>query len=53
MIAKLQQSFGWPEERIVDLGNISAARGTEAYLLFWLSLYGATGTSDFNIRLVH
>ncbi len=52
-VAKLLRSFGWPEERIVDLGDISAARGTEAYLLFWLCLYGATGTSDFNIRLVH
>lgn len=52
-VAKLLRSFGWPEERIVDLGDISAARGSEAYLLFWLCLYGATGTSDFNIRLVH
>jgi 8-hydroxy-5-deazaflavin:NADPH oxidoreductase len=26
-VAELLQSFGWPAERIVDLGDITAARG--------------------------
>lgn len=51
-VAELLRSFGWPEERIVDLGDISAARGTEAYLLLWLRLRGLTKTGDFNIRVV-
>ena len=31
-VAELLQTFGWPAERILDLGDISAARGTELYL---------------------
>jgi predicted dinucleotide-binding enzyme len=51
-VTELLQSFGWPPERIVDLGDISAARGTEAYLVFWLTLRGVVGSGDLNIRLV-
>jgi predicted dinucleotide-binding enzyme len=42
--------FGW--KRVVDLGDISMARGTEAYLLLWIRLYAALGTGDFNIKIV-
>ena len=31
-VAELLESFGWPAERITDLGEISAARGTEMYV---------------------
>lgn len=48
----LLESFGWPAERIVDLGDITAARGTEMYLLLWLRLFGALQTGDFNAKLV-
>lgn len=51
-VSQLLQSFGWPEKRIVDLGDISAARGTEMYLPLWLRLMGALGSRDFNIRVV-
>lgn len=44
-------SFGWPGERIVDLGGIGAARGTEMYLPLWLTLYGRLGSGDFNIAI--
>jgi predicted dinucleotide-binding enzyme len=46
-VTKLLQDFGWPPERIVDLGDISTARGTEMYLPLWLRLWGALGTGDF------
>lgn len=46
------ESFGWPRERVVDLGDLTAARGMEAYLVFWLSLRGVVGSGDFNIRFV-
>jgi len=42
--------FGW--KNVVDLGDLSTARGTEAYLLFWLRLFGATKTPIFNVKLV-
>ena len=50
-VEELLGSFGWPAERIVDLGGIAAARGTEMYLPLWLTLYGKLGTGDFNIAL--
>ncbi len=51
-VVELLRSFGWPAEHIVDLGDISAARGTEAYLLLWLRLRGALGTGYFNVGVV-
>lgn len=48
---ELLESFGWPPDSIVDLGDLTAARGTEAYVLFWLRLYGAFGTGDLNIKV--
>ncbi len=44
--------FGWPEESMIDLGGIRAARGSEMYLPLWLSLMGVLGTGDFNIQVV-
>jgi len=44
--------FGWPAERIVDVGGIIGARGTEMWLPLWLELMGALGTAQFNIALV-
>jgi predicted dinucleotide-binding enzyme len=52
-VSKLLQSFGWPAERIIDLGDITAARGQEMYLPLWLRLIGAAGGPNFNIKVVH
>jgi 8-hydroxy-5-deazaflavin:NADPH oxidoreductase len=46
----LREHFGW--KHVVDLGDITTARGTEGYLLLWIRLYGALKTADFNMRLV-
>lgn len=42
--------FGW--ESVVDLGDISAARGLEMYLPLWLRLMATVGTPAFNIKVV-
>lgn len=42
--------FGWKD--IVDLGDITNARGTEMYLALWLRLYGVLGTPGFNLKVV-
>jgi predicted dinucleotide-binding enzyme len=42
--------FGW--KQVIDLGDITTARGTEAYLMLWLRLWGALGTPDFNVHIV-
>lgn len=44
--------FGWSEKNILDLGGLSAARGTEMYLPLWLSVYGATKSGAFNLKIV-
>jgi len=49
-VASIIQAFGW--KSVIDLGDITAARATEAYLLLWLRLYGALHTADFNIHIV-
>jgi predicted dinucleotide-binding enzyme len=48
--AILKDWFGW--QSVIDLGDITTARGTEGYILMWLRLYGALKTADFNIRVV-
>jgi 8-hydroxy-5-deazaflavin:NADPH oxidoreductase len=51
-VAELLRSFGWPSEHIIDLGDISGARGMEMYLPLWLSLMRVAGGANFNIRVV-
>lgn len=50
-VTDLLGSFGWPAERTIDLGDISAARGVEMYLPLWLRIMGALGTARFNIAV--
>jgi predicted dinucleotide-binding enzyme len=42
--------FGW--KQIIDLGDITTARGTEMYLPLWLRLWGALSTGMFNLKVV-
>ena len=51
-VAQLLQSFGWPEQDIMDLGGIANARGMEMYLPLWLRLFAATGTGHLNVRVL-
>jgi predicted dinucleotide-binding enzyme len=51
-VGELLQSFGWPADRIRDLGGIVAARGPEMYVMLWLALYGTFGNGAFNIAVV-
>jgi predicted dinucleotide-binding enzyme len=46
----LRGGFGW--KRVIDVGDITAARGTEAYVLLWVRLYGALGSPLFNVHIV-
>lgn len=45
----LNEWFGWTD--VVDMGDITTARGTEAWLLMWTRLYSALGHANFNIKL--
>lgn len=43
--------FGWPEDSVIDLGDITTSRGTEMLLPVWLRLWGALGHTDFNFHI--
>jgi predicted dinucleotide-binding enzyme len=49
----LLESFGWPAERVLDVGGIDAARGLEMYMALWLRLFVAAGTAHINIGVMH
>ncbi|MGA2790884.1 MAG: NAD(P)-binding domain-containing protein [Candidatus Bathyarchaeia archaeon] len=42
--------FGW--KSVIDLGDITTARGTEMYLALWLRLLAVNQTRNFNIRIM-
>lgn len=46
----LLKSFGWTD--IVDLGDITTARGTEMYLPLWARVWMATKNPMFTVKLV-
>jgi predicted dinucleotide-binding enzyme len=51
-VKEILKSFGWLDKNILDLGDISSARGTEMYLPLWLRIFGATNNGAFNIKIV-
>lgn len=46
----LETWFGWSD--IIDLGDITNARGTEMWLPLWVRLYGALQTPMFGMKIV-
>jgi 8-hydroxy-5-deazaflavin:NADPH oxidoreductase len=49
-VSELLRSFGWTD--IIDLGDITTARGTEMLMPIWLRLFGALQKPVFNFRIV-
>lgn len=45
----LREWFGW--RNVLDLGDISSARGPEMYLALWLRLWGALGSDMATIKV--
>lgn len=50
-IQELLTQFGWPADSVIDLGDITGARGVEMYSRLFFTLYNAFGTFDFNINV--
>lgn len=46
----LKEWFGWRE--VIDLGDITASRSVEAYVLLWHDIRKAISSQRFNIKLV-
>ncbi len=49
-VSELLRSMGWTD--IIDLGDISTARGTEMLMPIWLRLFGALQKPIFNFKVV-
>jgi 8-hydroxy-5-deazaflavin:NADPH oxidoreductase len=51
-VKALLNEFGWKNENLLDLGDISTARGSEAVLPIWLRIWNATQNGAFNFKVV-
>lgn len=51
-VTGILREFGWPDEAVLDLGGIRAARGCESYSQLYFLLVGALGTFELNIAVV-
>ena len=49
-VKEILKSFGW--KSVIDLGDITAARGTEMVLPLWLRLMGLFQSPKFNFKVV-
>jgi predicted dinucleotide-binding enzyme len=52
LVRVLLRSFGWKPAEMIDLGDITASRGTEGMLPLWLRIWGNTKNGAFNFRIV-
>jgi hypothetical protein len=50
VIKILNEWFGW--KSVIDLGDITTARGAEAYVLLWQNLRKSVASNRFNIRVI-
>ncbi|MGX1566080.1 NADPH-dependent F420 reductase [Streptomyces sp. NPDC055506] len=50
-VTALLGEFGWPPERVLDLGDIRAARAVEMWLPLWVGLMQKFGHAHFNLEL--
>ncbi|MEV5054043.1 NADPH-dependent F420 reductase [Arthrobacter sp. LAR12-1-1.1] len=48
-VTELLKGFGHRD--VIDLGDITSARGAEMILPIWLRLWGALGTGEFNFKI--
>lgn len=51
-VGGLLQEIGWKENNIIDLGDITTARGSEQLLPIWVRLYAAMGSPMFQFKIV-
>jgi 8-hydroxy-5-deazaflavin:NADPH oxidoreductase len=51
-VRRLLESFGWKPGEVIDLGDITTARGTEQMLPIWTRLLGVLPSPMFNFKIV-
>jgi predicted dinucleotide-binding enzyme len=48
---ELLLAFGWAQKNILDMGDITTARGTEQLLPIWIRLWGKLQNPMFNFHI--
>ncbi len=51
-VKELLKTFGWKEENITDIGDITTCKGTEMLLPIWVRLMGTFQSPMFNFKIV-
>jgi predicted dinucleotide-binding enzyme len=51
-VISLLEEIGWKRTNIIDLGDITASRGTEMLLPIWLRIMASMDTEVFNFKIV-
>ncbi len=51
-VKQLLSSFGWKEHNMLDMGDLTSARGVEQILPLWVRLLGTLKTPMFNFKIV-
>jgi 8-hydroxy-5-deazaflavin:NADPH oxidoreductase len=51
-VKDILNQFGWKDENLFDLGDITGARATESVLPIWLRIIGVTKSGAFNFKIV-
>ena len=50
VVSGLLAEFGWRD--VIDLGDLTGARGMEMLMPLWLRLFGTLGTATFGVKVV-
>jgi predicted dinucleotide-binding enzyme len=50
VVSGLLGEFGWRD--VIDLGDLTGARGMEMFLPLWLRVFGSLGTAAFGVKVV-
>jgi predicted dinucleotide-binding enzyme len=51
-VKKILNDFGWKDKSILDLGDITGARTTEALVPLWVRIQGVLNSGAFNFRII-
>ena len=51
-VKSMLNEFGWKNENILDIGDITSSRGMEGILPLWLRIMGVRQTGAFNFKVV-
>lgn len=52
VVRGLLLEFGWTDDELIDLGDLSGSRPMELYLTLWLRTLAAVGSPMFNVHVV-